>query len=147
MAKTYTAILTKVKGLFQNSTGGMPNKDLFEDMVESYSQEIVKGDKTGAPGNAEVLVRFVAPAEMVMKAAAPDSQAVAGTASTGTVTCSLKKNGGAAFATIEFAVSATGVFTQAAEEVFSAGDVLTLEAPATADASLADLAISLILHK
>ena len=147
MAKTYTVILNKVKGLFQSSVGGMPNKKLFEDMVESYSQEIVNGDKTGAPGDAEVLVRFVAPVEMIMKATAPGSQAVAGTASTGTVTCSLKKNGAAAFATIEFDASATGVFTQAAEEAFSAGDVLTVEAPASADASLADLAVSLILHK
>lgn len=69
------------------------------------------------------------------------SYGIAATASTGTVVISLRKNG-FEFATLTFTSSATGVFSGAATS-FGLGDVLTMVAPATADATLANISINL----
>jgi hypothetical protein len=41
-------------------------------------------------------------------------------------------------------VSATGSFTMASSATFAAGDLLTITAPATADATLEDISITFV---
>jgi len=67
------------------------------------------------------------------------SQVIANTAATASTVFSLKKNG-TQFATITFAASGTvATFVAASSTTLSPGDYLTLVAPASADASLADI--------
>ncbi len=65
-------------------------------------------------------------------------------ASTGNVAFSVRRNG-TQYATVTFNISASGTwaFDAAADENFAAGDTLTVLAPATADATLEDIAIFL----
>ncbi len=92
--------------------------------------------------DAEVVGLFVAVRPFTVPASGTGSQGKAGAASTGNVTFDLLKNG-VSFGTVRFNVSATASFTIASATSFAIGDVLKLVAPATADATLADVAISL----
>lgn len=92
--------------------------------------------------DSEIVARFVAVRAFTIPVSATGSQAKAEAASTGDVSFELQKNG-VAFGTVQFNISATGAFTVASATSFAVGDVLKLVAPATADATLADVAISL----
>ena len=66
-------------------------------------------------------------------------------AATGSSVFNLAKNG-TNFGTVTFAASGTtGTFAAASATSFAAGDVLTVTGPATADATLADIALTLDL--
>jgi len=99
-----------------------------------------------APGlgtNTQVLARFKLARAVTFPAGAALSLAVASAAATGSTTFTLKKNG-TAFATVNYAASAAvGTWTQAADAVFAAGDLLEIDGPAVADATLADVGITL----
>lgn len=69
------------------------------------------------------------------------SQGTAATASTGTATLSVQKNG-MQFGTVVFTASATATFTGTATS-FAAGDVLSIVAPSSPDATLAGVGITL----
>lgn len=98
---------------------------------------------TGALLSGEILLRHVFASAISFADDFSGSYATADTASTGTVACSITKNG-SQVATITFTASATGVFATAGGAVsFAAGDVLRIIAPASADATLADLSITL----
>jgi len=97
----------------------------------------------GLMTNAETVLRLAAPRAFTVPAGAAGSYAKAGTAATGSTTLTLYK-GGVAFGTMVFAASgATATVTVASATSFAAGDVLSITGPATADAALADIAISL----
>lgn len=92
--------------------------------------------------DAEIVATLVAVRAFTIPASATGSQSKAQTASTGNVTFDLQKNG-VSFGTFRFNISATATFTVASATSFAAGDVLKVVAPATADATLADVAINL----
>lgn len=92
--------------------------------------------------DAEIVARLVAVRPFTIPASATGSQAKAESASTGNVTFDLQKNG-VSFGTVRFNVSDTASFTVASATSFAVGDVLKIVAPATADATLADVAINL----
>jgi hypothetical protein len=92
--------------------------------------------------DAEIVGKLVAVRAFTIPASATGSQAKAETASTGNVTFDLQKNG-VSFGTVRFNISATATFTVASATSFTAGDVLKVVAPATADSTLADVAINL----
>lgn len=97
----------------------------------------------GVGTNSQLLLRFKLTRAVTFLASAPLSQASASAAATGSTTYTLKKNG-ASFATVNYAASATaGTWTQASDAVFAAGDLLEIDGPATADATLADVGINL----
>lgn len=74
---------------------------------------------------------------------AANSVAKAATAATGSTTYTFKKNG-TSFATVAWSASGTtGTWTQASDATFAAGDMLEIDGPATADATLADIGITL----
>lgn len=96
----------------------------------------------GEMTNAEIVARFVAVRAFTIPTSGTGSRATAETASTGNVAFDLLKNG-VSFGTVTFNITATGVFTVASATSFAIGDVLKIVAPATADATLADVAINL----
>lgn len=96
----------------------------------------------GVPTNSQLCQYFVAVEAFRIVASATGSQAKAGVASTGTVSFALLKNG-SGFGTVTFTASGTGTFTVGSDTDFAAGDILTITAPASADATLANIGISL----
>lgn len=97
----------------------------------------------GVGSNAQTLLYVKLTRAVTFPASAPNSFAVAKTAATASTTFTFKKNG-SSFATVNFAISGTtGAWTQASDATFAAGDILEIDGPATADATLADFGISL----
>ena len=95
----------------------------------------------GKPSNSEMVLLFVAPRAFRIPANAAGSYLKAGIAATGSSVFSVQKNG-TQFLTATVAGSATATFSSSQTD-FAAGDVLKVVAPATADATLADIAITL----
>jgi len=100
------------------------------------------GSIVGKPANAELISRIVMVDTCYIAVNCPGSQAKAGVASAGNVDFDVKKNG-ASVATVTFNTSATGTFTAASPITLVPGDVISLVAPATQDANLEDISITL----
>lgn len=113
--------------------------------LEFYSSPYdVGGFNAGAPSADQVMLRIPIPRAVVFPADLTGSQGAAGTAATAETDFDIQKNG-ASFGTMRFAASGTvATFISAAGSTFAAGDVLTVVAPATPDATLADVGFMLI---
>ncbi|MGH9744737.1 MAG: DUF2793 domain-containing protein [Candidatus Acidiferrales bacterium] len=97
----------------------------------------------GVGSASQKLIRVALARAVTFPSGASLSQAVASVAATGSTTFTLKKNG-TSFATVNFAASAsTGTWTQASDSTFAAGDILEIDGPGSADATLADIGITL----
>lgn len=97
---------------------------------------------SGKPINSQEVFRMEAVRDWTHPDPGTGSTGEARVASTGNVAFSAKRNG-SQYATVTFNASASGTwaFDAAADEDFVAGDTLTVTAPATADATLEDIAI------
>jgi hypothetical protein len=98
----------------------------------------------GVGSNAQVLFRNILVDAVTFPAGAAGSKSgPASAAATGSTTFTFKKNG-TSFATLVVAASGTsGAWTQASDAVFNGtSDILEIDGPATADATLADFGIS-----
>jgi hypothetical protein len=97
----------------------------------------------GVPGSAALVLRFVAPRPVTLPPNLTGSCASAGAAATAQADIDIRVNG-ISQGTVRFAAGGTtATFIFASQVVLAAGDVLTLTAPATADATLANLSITL----
>ncbi|MBK8211722.1 MAG: hypothetical protein IPK78_18985 [Rhodospirillales bacterium] len=96
----------------------------------------------GKPVDGEVVLLFVAPRPFRIPANATGSRLKAGTAATGTSVFSIQQNG-SEFLTATVASSGTTATFSSSQTDFAAGDVLRIAAPASADATIADIAITL----
>ena len=97
----------------------------------------------GAGSNSQILFYNKMDRPVIFPASAPNSFGVAVTAATGSTTYTFKKNG-SSFATAVFSASGTtAAFTQASDATFVAGDILEIDGPATADATLANMGLTL----
>lgn len=95
----------------------------------------IGGSTFQVPDNGAVLQRFMAVRDYRMPTSLTGSFASSAVATTGAAAYPIKKNG-VSIGTIDYAAAATaGTFTFVADVDFAAGDVLTVEAPATADAT------------
>lgn len=93
----------------------------------------------GKPSTAAKIILYKTATAFEVAASFAGSIASAGTAATATTTFLIKKNG-AQINTITFApASTTGIFGNSSPVTFAAGDTISIEAPITPDASLADL--------
>ncbi len=97
----------------------------------------------GLPASGEVVLLFVTPRPFRIPANAAGSRLKAGTAATGTAVFSIQKNGSEVL-TATVAASGTTATFAGSQTDFAAGDVLRIIAPSTADATLADIAITLV---
>lgn len=99
--------------------------------------------KAGAPAASEVLLRTVVARRSRLKVDLVGSQGMAGVAATAETDLDVQRNGTSVGA-IRFAASAsTAVFIAASETILEPGDLLEVIAPASPDATLADIAITL----
>lgn len=96
----------------------------------------------GLTSNSEVVWEFVAPRGWTLPAGASGA-AVAQAAATASTTYTISKNG-ASIGTIAWAASGTvGTISVTSSTSFAPGDILSLAGPATADATLANIAVTL----
>lgn len=107
--------------------------EYIEHTHEAYS------DLGGSPTSSQVIMRlpFVRDAEYPTNMSG--SYFIAGTAATGSTVFSIQKNG-VQFGTATFAASATSAtFSAGSPTILNRGDILTIVAPGSPDATLADL--------
>ena len=96
----------------------------------------------GQPEGGVILLQLVTSRAFTLPADLTDSQGYAGTAPTAQADLDIQMNG-TSIGTITFAAAATvATFSFASEVAFAAGDRLTLLAPGSQDASLADVSIT-----
>lgn len=142
----YSTIKSNLGKAFAEPSGIL-NSATAGEILESGAKKFISHYQAAAPTNAQVIFTWVAPVALTFKAGLADCQAKAGTAATASAALALKKNGGTAFGTCTFAAEGTvGTWAAAAQTEFAAGDVLTITGPATADASLAGIAISMVAY-
>lgn len=96
----------------------------------------------GVMTNGQLVYQFIAVEDIRIPSGASGSQAKSGVASTGTVHFDIKKNG-TDDGDITFTASSTGAFTVGSDIDLTAGDLLQIIGPATADGTLADISISI----
>lgn len=98
----------------------------------------------GKPAANAVVLNFVAARSFTIPAGMVGSRAKSTVNATATTVFTIKKNG-ANVGTLTFAAAnSTGVFAMATQTSFVEGDVLSMSAPATADATLADIAYTIV---
>lgn len=103
----------------------------------------VSGAFAGRPAGGQVVQRYIFAAAVTLPAGLAGSYGSAGTAATAAASFTIAKNG-TGVGTMDWAAGATtATFAMAAATSFSGGDVLSITAPGTADATLADLAWTL----
>jgi len=104
----------------------------------------ISGGFSGAPAAGQQIFRYVLAGPVVFPAGLSGSYGSAGAAATAQATFQIDKNGAAVGTMVFAAGAATASFTMASSTAFQAGDVLTIIAPSPADATLANLAWSLV---
>ena len=103
------------------------------------SSSVVSGSFTGNPSANLILQSYVFAAPVTLPAGLSGSWGTATIAPTNPAIFGIQKNG-AEIGTMKFAASASAAtFTMGSPTDFNAGDVLTVVAPATPDATLANL--------
>jgi len=103
----------------------------------------VSGSWSGSPAASQIIERYIFATPVNFPAGLAGSYGGAATAATSTATFSIQRNG-TAIGTMTFAAAATTAsFIMTSATSFAAGDVLTITAPATPDATLANLAWTL----
>lgn len=102
----------------------------------------------GAGQNNDIYFYGVLPFAVAFPSGASGSTATAKTAATGSTTFTFKKNG-SSFATVVFSGSGTvGAFTLSSTTSFNGtSDILEIDGPATADATLADFTLLLLGYR
>jgi hypothetical protein len=132
-----------------NATTGVVNfpDSVFADMLVEIAKVLAGASVDvyveGRPYASEIVYRRVFTHAVTFPAGLTLSKASAGTAATASTVFDLKKNAAAAFGTATFAISGTtATFAAASSTSFAAGDVLTIVAPVSPDATLADISIA-----
>jgi hypothetical protein len=99
---------------------------------------------SGAPQSSAVLMRFVTPRAFTLPTNLPGSSAQSGINATTTTVFNIRKNG-STVGTMTFIVNnASASFTLSTSVSFIAGDMLEVIAPVVADATLADISMTLV---
>lgn len=100
--------------------------------------------RAGAPGASEVLLRLPLARRTLFPAGLPFSVAAAGVAAAAEADFDLRRNR-ASFGTMRFpADNAAAIFIAATDTLFEPGDLLSIHAPATPDATLGNIGATLV---
>lgn len=97
----------------------------------------------GALTTSEIFLLHVLPYAIEIPSGAGASQAKSNVAATSSTTITINKNGSSIGTIVWSASGTTGAYTFASSISFAAGDIITLVAPSSADATLADVGITL----
>src|SRR5712691_1273641 len=127
----------------QDLSGLTPTSYTLTGGGEVKNPSYVSGAWAGSPGVGQVIERYIFATSVTFPAGLAGSYGTAGTAATASATFAIAKNG-SNVGTMAFAAGATSAtFAMATATSFAGGDVLTITAPATQDATLANLAWTL----
>jgi len=103
----------------------------------------VAGSWPGSPAASQSIERYIFATAVTFPAGLSGSYGACGTAATASATFTIAKNG-SAVGTMDFAAGISAAsFAMGSATTFAAGDVLTIAAPATPDATLANIAWTL----
>lgn len=123
----------------QSSGKWVATKPFYVDLVSYFP---------GPPSASAIIMQAITAHATTFPSGLSGSFAYCGTAPTGSVSCSIKQISGGTTTTIgsvNFAAGATvGTFTFSSPVTTSAGDILQVIAPSTADASLANVSVALV---
>lgn len=97
----------------------------------------------GIPGNSQLILRWQSPRSVTIVAGATNSQASSSAAATGSTTFTIAQNGTPVGTIVWSASGTSGAFTVASQINLVIGDVLTITGPGTADATIADVVVTL----
>jgi len=103
----------------------------------------VSGSWSGSPAASQTIERYIFATAVNFPAGLGGSYGSAGAAATANATFTIAKNGSIVGTMVFAAGAAAATFTMASATGFAAGDVLTITAPASPDATLANLAWTL----
>lgn len=137
---------TPILGITEMTSGQANKYVTFNEamaIIDAQAVYMIAMTYVGQPTASEVILRHPAAVTFELPSGIPNSQFKAGTAATAQTIFTLKKNGGA-IGTATFAIAATSAtiaFTPASS--FAVGDILTIEGPASPDATLADLGFTI----
>ena len=131
---------------FNNTFGGAQNlagvpvySYLVAGSGKSSASRTISGSYSGAPSSNLLMQQYVFTETVVFPSGLAGSAGVAGVAATGSAGFNIAKNN-SLVGTMTFAAgSKTATFTMASATTFVAGDILTMFAPATPDATLSSL--------
>ena len=121
-------------------------KTEVDDKVGTAAAQIydIGGFSQGKPDASSSLFRLVAPRAFSLPQNLTGSIAKSGTAATGSTIFTLKKNG-TQIGTMTFAASgSTATFSFASAVSVAIGDIIDMVAPATQDATLSDISVTLV---
>jgi hypothetical protein len=104
------------------------------------SSSVLSGSYNGTPAANLVLQRHVFATAVSFASGLPGSQGRAGIAATASTSFAIQRNGTSVGAMVFAPSATTATFSLGSATVFNAGDVLTVVAPPTPDATLANLA-------
>lgn len=124
-------------------SAGWPSRSVADPSAGIALANDVGAFIAGKPSASEVILRFVAARPFVLPSALSGSRGDADIAATAQTDFDVTKNG-SSVGTVRFAAAGTAAsFIAASAASFAAGDVLAVVAPSSADATLADISITL----
>ncbi len=128
-------------GSFTGKKGKIPRVGSGESALEYFDSSYdIGGSYNGSPTGSLTIMRFPFVRNVMFEAGMSLSKMIASVAATATAIFSLRK-GGVEFATATFgAGGTTATFACALNTTFTPGQILTIVAPASPDATLANLA-------
>ena len=112
----------------------------YSEKVAAKQPQVPPGGSSWGATKADLAVTDLFPQNL------PNSEGSAAVAATASTTFTFKKNG-TSFATMNFAAAASvATFTQASDTTFVAGDVFTVDSPAS-DLSLSNVGVTLAVTR
>lgn len=138
-----TSIATSPGRLYAVRTDGTVNGLVARDIGGTFEPNDLHIFLPGAMTNNQICYRMKATRAFTLPQNLAGSYAAASIAATASTTVTLKKNG-TSIGTIVWAIAGTNAtFTFAADVSFAVGDLLEIDGPATADATLANISLDL----
>jgi hypothetical protein len=133
-----------VGGALQNLSEVPPYTYTITGSGKASVATTVSGSFTGPMTANLVVQRYVFAGTVMFPAGLTGSQGTAGVAATSTATYSIRKNSSSVGTMVFAAGAATATFAMPSATTFMAGDILTVVEPASPDATLANLAWTLV---